>query len=612
MKINDIQDFGNLNSLADSLYGAGVLKGAACMIGAGFSRLAELNTPNEPKPPLWSDFSRVFLNDLYGSEVNHTWDSLKIAEEYFAEFGRSKLNATIEALIPDQKWEPGNYHNRLMSLPWQDVLTTNYDTLLERAEKNPENSFEVIIKATDIAKTKSPRIVKLHGSIGASDKYVITEEDYRKYPQEYPAFVNLAKQVILENDLCLFGFSGDDPNFLSWIGWVRDVLESSSRKIYLVGVLNLSKSQRKVLTAKNVVTIDLLPLVDNLVNKDDQHALALDLFFSYLEQRKPSNPYVWNFDQPNALSDQEILDDENIRIKLAEYSAALSLVLEKYPGWVIAPYSSQEQVRHLLLNFYGGFQKLVVADIENNTDLKVSICLNILKLSSLSLTYIPTEHIKFIKEHWDQKFLSKLSNEEIVEYSAILLRESRLQGLNELHSFWIDRVSRVNTCDVTNLVYFEQALLAWKSFSISNVAEHAKKINSTDPIWLARKGMLLSFVHQNENAALSYGLAFEKIIELRGKDPESVYLKSLKAWVYLYHSRSKHALVGESSPTRYEEWPSKYALWKTDPLLFLSKIERELYKTFSKKNKSKIENSFDPGYYSDSSQTVTVSNLINF
>ncbi len=56
---------------------------------------------------------------------------------------------------------------------------------------------------------------------------------------------------------CLLGFSGDDPNFLHWSGWVRDNLGSAAPKIYLAGWLGLSLHRRRMLETRNVIPIDL-------------------------------------------------------------------------------------------------------------------------------------------------------------------------------------------------------------------------------------------------------------------------------------------------------------------------------------------------------------------
>ena len=47
-------------------------------------------------------------------------------------FGRQKLDEMLLEAIPDNDFRPGRLHRLLLDLPWVDVLTTNYDTLLEQ------------------------------------------------------------------------------------------------------------------------------------------------------------------------------------------------------------------------------------------------------------------------------------------------------------------------------------------------------------------------------------------------------------------------------------------------------------------------------------------------
>ncbi|MBK3745739.1 hypothetical protein G3A39_42030 [Paraburkholderia aspalathi] len=89
-------------------------------------------------------------------------------------------------------------------------------------------------------------MVKLHGSMPSHLPLIFTEEDFRTYPDRFAPFVNLAQQALLENELCLLGFSGEYPNFLKWAGWVRDKLGASARPIRLIGALNLAPSRRRL------------------------------------------------------------------------------------------------------------------------------------------------------------------------------------------------------------------------------------------------------------------------------------------------------------------------------------------------------------------------------
>ena len=69
--------------------------------------------------------------------------------------------------------------------------------------------------------------------------------------------MNAVRQALLENTLCLIGFSSDDPNFLQWIGWLRDHLGHRTPKIYLVCLLDLFPSHKTLLESRNVIPVDM-------------------------------------------------------------------------------------------------------------------------------------------------------------------------------------------------------------------------------------------------------------------------------------------------------------------------------------------------------------------
>ena len=60
----------------------------------------------------------------------------------------------------------------------------------------------------------------------------------------------------------LIGFSGNDQNFLEWIGWIRDELDDHHAPIYLgqhehVGSESRCNVTRSLLTKRGVTPIDL-------------------------------------------------------------------------------------------------------------------------------------------------------------------------------------------------------------------------------------------------------------------------------------------------------------------------------------------------------------------
>ena len=234
-KLKGLPDYPAIRDVAAALWSEGEIRGAAVMVGAGFSRFARRSSATVPAPPLWQDFTRRMASKLYPTAPDQAHgDPLRLAEEYRSALGPSGLDALIREMVPDQRWSPGDLHRALLRLPWADVLTTNWDSLLERAAaEDHERLYELVEKADAIACTRSPRIVKLHGSLPSHGPFILTEEDFRTYPVKAAPFVNLAQQVLLENELVLLGFSGEDPNFLRWAGWVSAWPNLGSRPVLI-------------------------------------------------------------------------------------------------------------------------------------------------------------------------------------------------------------------------------------------------------------------------------------------------------------------------------------------------------------------------------------------
>jgi hypothetical protein len=292
---------------------------AAVMVGAGFSRNADAAVARPRPILLWHDLLGGLLDQLdpaTGADEERRKEALlsrgsvggalRLAEEYEAAFGRHQLEEYLLRAIPDGDYRPGTLHELLLQLPWQDVLTTNYDTLLERAARTSVRRYELVETAAEIPAASRPRVVKLHGSFPAHRPFIFTEEDFRVYPRRFATFVNLAQQVIAENTLCLLGFSGDDPNFLYWTGWVRDHLGSHTPTIYLCAVLNQPDAERRVLARRNVIPVDLGPLFpsDRFPDRNHRHRVATEWFLRSLKNGRPFDPVTWpQSSRPSAVWD---------------------------------------------------------------------------------------------------------------------------------------------------------------------------------------------------------------------------------------------------------------------------------------------------------------------
>jgi len=296
-------------------------------------------------------------------------NAVRLASQYEAAFGAHALDSLIRQNIPDLQHRPGWLHRCLLELPWSDVFTTNYDTLIERTLPFVhERKYDVVLDHLDIPHAMRPRIVKLHGCLYSKRPLIITEEHYRTYPQEFAPFVNMVQQAIMENLLCLVGFSGEDPNFLYWSGWVRDNLGKHAPPIYLVRLGNFTREENRLLHNRNVIPIDLSPLLSSAnINPDDLHRLSLSWFVENLLQGAPPNRMRWpKQSSPTSCLSSRILaglipvpkspkykeprkeddwrpgpvDREKILATMKRWKTER----EEYPNWIVCPRRNRERI----------------------------------------------------------------------------------------------------------------------------------------------------------------------------------------------------------------------------------------------------------------------------
>ena len=274
---------------------------AAVMIGSGFSKNAVKCRSTNKAFFDWNQLGDILYRKLYGKypkdEINPNYyqDVLKLAGGVQQCFGRTTLDKLLLDNLPDEEYEPSELHEMLLQLGWTDIFTTNYDTLLERTRVKVYNRrYQVVLNKDDLVYSKCPRIIKLHGSFPSTRPFILTEEDYRKYPKESAIFVNTVQQSLIENIMCMIGFSGDDPNFLNWIGWIRDNLGNDvASKIYLIGVFDLKETDLRLYQSRNIVLINMQECEG--VGKGN-HQAGLKLFFQKLREFQVSKQEIEGYD----------------------------------------------------------------------------------------------------------------------------------------------------------------------------------------------------------------------------------------------------------------------------------------------------------------------------
>jgi hypothetical protein len=564
------------------------------LVGAGLSREARLSSADVPPPPLWSDLSRSMRADLYPGDPDAApWDPLRLAEEYRSYFGQAAMDAFIRRHIRDAAWKPSERHSELVELPWADILTTNYDTLLERAARQSDRSYDPVRSESDIASAKAPRIIKLHGSIDTSDHFIVAEEDFRTYPARYAAFVNLARQCFVENELCLLGFSGDDPNFLAWAGWVRDHLGSSARRIYLAGALDLSPAKRRYLEARNIAPIDVHPMVKE-IEPAERHAAANQLILNALHALAPTAPHDWEPARDGRVAPER--DEAAQLAALARSVAGWAREREHYPGWLVCPVSRRTALRHAT--------ELPPAVLLEKVDAALSArtiyewCWR----HRTALWPIHPTQIPQIRRFADPAAAVAMPMDERLLIASVLLEHGRRESDPELFTemaAFIESNALSGSNALADLRY-QQALAALEDLEFEKAEALSGEIVGEDPSWMSRRASILAATGQFGQAAGLVDAAVGDLRERERRDRSSVWVRSRLAWA-LFVQRMHRRSFGPTEP-----WPQRFRESRCDPW---QDVEGVLQDAASERRK-KLEKppgplpSFEPGSFKLPSRTI--------
>ena len=609
MKIEELNDFPALRQLAHALWREGTARGAAVLVGAGFSRNATLAGGDTPKPPLWGTLSKLMAAELYDDPSAAPADPLRLAEEYRTNFLQAVLDQFVRTHIPDAAWQPGALHKKLLELPWSDVLTTNWDTLLERTRAT--RRWEPVRSTADLAHGRGRRIIKLHGTIGVTEHFIFAEEDYRTYPSRFAAFVNTARQIFIENELCLLGFSGDDPNFLQWSGWVRDHLSENARRIYLVGVLDLHPTRRKFLESRNIAPIDLGPLFPTGIY-DDRSTQATELFLRYLADTKPKAAHEWRpsdrLTYPFAAKTQEEHDRE---LRDADYAASLldkaaeiwRNERESYPGWLVCPHKVRSSL-YYASDIARWRQPEALSRLEQNR--RAAVLFEMVWRSNTAFQTVDErlqEHLIACANPAQPWGLEKQQQLEII---LTLLRLARQQDDDEAFIRWSALLSAHTEpgSDLRAQVAYQRCLRARDRLDQRELSRELASVEGLDPAWKLRRAALHCELGQFAEASQLITNARDDLVDRRYRDEDALWVRSRLAWAeWMFGATSNEWRVPAPSP-----WAADFRESLCDPEDELERIANQAADSLRDRQEQNVEAipQFEAGHYKDPSKTARI------
>jgi hypothetical protein len=207
------------------------LRAGECVVfvGAGLSRGAGLLD--------WADLIKR-LNDELQVPDHDRHDFLDLAQWYRERFGPARLAAVIREAFHHPN-RPGSLptlaHYLLLGLPVRQVLTTNYDDLIERALAALKRYPVTVVRQEDVARTghgEGVQVVKLHGDAERAEEIVLTRDDYEEFFHRRPAMALLLEGLLLTRTFFFVGYGLRDPNFRQLYGRIARMLRAAKRPAF--------------------------------------------------------------------------------------------------------------------------------------------------------------------------------------------------------------------------------------------------------------------------------------------------------------------------------------------------------------------------------------------
>lgn len=250
-------------------------------VGSGVSALSGL--------PKWSDLIKSMLKEMpdlkYDENKLSSDDYLKIAQMYFNTFGEEKYKEKVKESFKEDR-TPNKIHDLIFALHPNHILTTNYDNLLEQEAVKVGRNFSVINADNAVSSAPSSSyIVKVHGDFSSSN-FVLKEQDYLDYEQNYKLIDKLVKTIFSTNLVIFVGYSLQDYNIKLILNWVKNVQADSFIKPIFIHIDKpLSELELDYQDKRGLRVLQTTDFGDLPNNYTDKYSKVLEQIIEYEDKK---------------------------------------------------------------------------------------------------------------------------------------------------------------------------------------------------------------------------------------------------------------------------------------------------------------------------------------
>lgn len=309
-------------------------------VGAGVSMLSGL--------PSWGDVIKSMLKEMpdlkYEEDKLSSDDYLKIAQMYFNTFGEEKYKDKVKGSFRED-CTPNKIHDLIFALHPNHILTTNYDNLLEQEAVKVGRNFSVINADNTVSSAPSSSyIVKVHGDFSSSN-FVLKEQDYLDYEQNYKLIDKLVKTIFSTNLVIFIGYSLQDYNIKLILNWVKNVQADSFIKPVFIHIGDpLSELELDYQDKRGLRVLQTTDFGDLPNNYTDKYSKVLEPIIEYEDKKIPESfddKMEYLADKVSGISHIRYLRSSDINSIFKEYHIDIISLINMSPITKLEPFHQE-------------------------------------------------------------------------------------------------------------------------------------------------------------------------------------------------------------------------------------------------------------------------------
>ncbi len=172
---------------------------------------------------------------------------LVAAQAIRAELGANDYRIILTGMLGAETVKPNARHEMIAGLKPQILITTNFDTLIERLFDDPivvtpRDHFEM----NDTSRKSSTRILKLHGDIHKAETLIFTKSDYSHLIHGDIGTRNVLIRIFANHTVLFVGCSLTDPDILHLLDSLSVASNGCGKRHYaLVDIAKMNPYVRK-------------------------------------------------------------------------------------------------------------------------------------------------------------------------------------------------------------------------------------------------------------------------------------------------------------------------------------------------------------------------------